>query len=93
VVEAPLVLIRSDAREGDGIREEGQLMKSGIFGLPRHLVQIRREVYQILQLLARWQIYDNASFCGETGKLVIDKIGRFRESTRKTGQNAAFSVG
>jgi hypothetical protein len=44
-------------------------------------------------MLARWQICYNPTFCEKADKTVTGQIGKFRESTRKTRQDPAFSVG
>jgi hypothetical protein len=57
------------------------------FGIRRRLIQIPRQVYQNLQLLAIWQIYDNATFHQNADKTVTDPIDRFQKSPRTAGQN------
>jgi hypothetical protein len=65
----------------------------GIVGLSRRLVQIPRDLYKSLHLLARWRIYDNSTFRDKADETVIDLIGRFRESSGRTGENPDRSVG
>jgi hypothetical protein len=57
------------------------------------LVQIPREVYQILQLLARWEIYDNSACCEKADETVIDLTEGFPESASKSAQKLASYVG
>jgi hypothetical protein len=41
------------------------------------MMQILRELYQNLQLFAKWRVYENPAFCGKADETVSGIIKRF----------------
>jgi hypothetical protein len=71
----------------------GFTYKRGHLAVARGLLRITRQMYQIRQLLVRWQIYDTCMFYEQADERIDGPIERLLESTRATSRTQTPPVG